>query len=85
MTEITLSGFIRRYESVSQQNIKRLSEDSCVLFFLLFMYLLSKSIVQTLYFSLRELQAAKGPLGLHIERDMYWIPKTIAQIKAGDN
>lgn len=32
------------------------------------------------YFSLSELKAARGPLGLPIERDMYWEPKTLREI-----
>jgi len=32
------------------------------------------------YFSLSELTAAKGPLGLPIERDLYWQPKTLREI-----
>ena len=32
------------------------------------------------YFSLSELQAARGPLGLAIERDLYWQPKTLKEI-----
>ena len=32
------------------------------------------------YFSLSELQSVKGPLGLPIERDLYWQPKTLDQI-----
>jgi len=32
------------------------------------------------YFSLRELENARGPLGLPVERDLYWQPKTLAQI-----
>ncbi len=32
------------------------------------------------YFSLKELQSLKGPLGLGIERDLYWQPKPISQI-----
>jgi len=33
------------------------------------------------YFSLNELMTSTGPLGLHIERDMYWTPKTIAEVR----
>ena len=33
------------------------------------------------YFSLGELMSATGPLGLHIERDIHWKPKTIAEIR----
>src|SRR5689334_4169954 len=33
------------------------------------------------YFLLDELQSARGPLGLAIERDMYWTPKTIAEVR----
>ena len=32
------------------------------------------------YFSLAELQSVKGGLGLPIERDMYWQPKTLEEI-----
>ena len=32
------------------------------------------------YFSLRELEEVRGPLGLRIERDLHWQPKTLAQI-----
>ena len=32
------------------------------------------------YFSLSELKSATGPMGLHIERDMYWEPKPLKDI-----
>ena len=32
------------------------------------------------YFSLSELQSVRGPMGLPIERDMYWKPKTLEEI-----
>ena len=32
------------------------------------------------YFSLAELCTVKGPLGLPIERDLYWEPKTLRDI-----
>ena len=32
------------------------------------------------YFSLSELESAIGPMGLHIERDLHWTPKTLAEI-----
>ena len=32
------------------------------------------------YISLSELQSVRGPLGLPIERDMYWTPKTLGEI-----
>jgi len=32
------------------------------------------------YFSLKELESVRGPLGLPIERDLYWIPKTLEEI-----
>lgn len=31
-------------------------------------------------FSLSELEEARGPLGLPIERDLYWQPKTLEEI-----
>jgi hypothetical protein len=33
------------------------------------------------YFSLRELQEARGPLGLHIERDLYYEPKSLRELR----
>lgn len=32
------------------------------------------------YFSLTELESVRGPMGLPIERDLYWQPKTLEQI-----
>ncbi len=32
------------------------------------------------YFNLSELESARGPLGLPIERDSHWTPKTLEQI-----
>jgi len=32
------------------------------------------------YFSLRELEEVRGPMGLPIERDLYWQPKTLEEI-----
>jgi len=32
------------------------------------------------YFNLKELQSVRGPLGLPIERDLYWKPKTLKEI-----
>jgi len=32
------------------------------------------------YFSLTELESIRGPMGLPIERDLYWQPKTLEQI-----
>lgn len=32
------------------------------------------------YFSLSELESVRGPLGLPIERDLWWKPKTLAEI-----
>ena len=34
------------------------------------------------YFSLSELQKIRGPMGLPIERDLYWQPKTLEEIAA---
>lgn len=33
------------------------------------------------YFSLSELKRAKGPMGLPVERDKFWKPKTLKEIK----
>jgi hypothetical protein len=32
------------------------------------------------YISLNELMAVRGPMGLPIERDIYWSPKTLGEI-----
>ena len=32
------------------------------------------------YFSLAELEAARGPMGLGVERDLYWKPKTLEEL-----
>lgn len=32
------------------------------------------------YFSLKELEEVRGPLGLSIERDMHWSPKSLEEI-----
>ena len=34
------------------------------------------------YFSLLELESVRGPLGLPIERDMYFEPKTLSKVRA---
>ena len=34
------------------------------------------------YFSLAELEQVRGPLGLPIERDLYFTPKTLRELKA---
>ena len=33
------------------------------------------------YFSLRELEETTGPLGLHIERDLYFKPTPLSEIR----
>ncbi len=37
------------------------------------------------YVSIRELQEVRGPLGIGLERDLYWSPKPLSeiQVKAG--
>ena len=32
------------------------------------------------YFSLKEIESVRGPLGLPVERDLYWEPKTLEEI-----
>ena len=32
------------------------------------------------YFNLSQLQSVRGPWGLAVERDLYWHPKTLAEI-----
>ena len=34
------------------------------------------------YFSLNELESATGPMGLKLERDLYWEPQRLSEIKA---
>ena len=46
----------------------------------LFFGLVSGFEVELGYFSLKELQEAKGPLGLPIERDMYFEPQTLGKL-----
>ncbi len=33
------------------------------------------------YFSLSEMESVKGPLGLKIERDLYWEPKLLSEVE----
>jgi hypothetical protein len=33
------------------------------------------------YFSLSELENLRGPLGLKVERDLYWKPKPLSEVK----
>lgn len=35
------------------------------------------------YFSLDELESARGPFGLRIERDRYWNPVPLSEVMAG--
>jgi Protein of unknown function (DUF2958) len=35
------------------------------------------------YVSLNEMQAVRGPLGLGIERDRHWRPKTLREVRSG--
>ena len=37
------------------------------------------------YFSLKELEGIRGPLGLKIERDLYFKQKTLRELMDGDN
>ncbi len=34
------------------------------------------------YFSLSEVESIRGPFGLQIERDLYFTPKSVAEVKA---
>lgn len=47
----------------------------------IFFGLVSGFAVELGYFSLSELQAVKGPLGLPIERDLHFKPKTLKELK----
>ena len=35
------------------------------------------------YVSLDEMLAVRGPLGLGIERDLHWVPKTLREVRRG--
>jgi len=35
------------------------------------------------YFSLKELEAARGPLGLLVERDLHFSPKPLSEVREG--
>jgi len=48
----------------------------------LFFGLVDGHEVELGYFSLAELATATGPLGLHIERDKFWKPKTLGEVRA---
>jgi len=45
-----------------------------------FFGLVSRFEVELGYFSLKELQRVKGPLGLQIERDLYFEPQTLKNL-----
>lgn len=47
----------------------------------LFFGLVSGFELELGYFSLKELKGSKGPLGLLIERDLYFEPKTLKELK----
>ena len=47
----------------------------------LFFGLVNGFEVELGYFSLKELEEAKGPLGLPIERDIYFEPTTMAEVR----
>ena len=46
----------------------------------IFFGLVSGFEVELGYFSLKELQEVKGPLGLQIERDLYFEPQTLGKL-----
>ncbi len=46
----------------------------------IFFGLVSGLEVELGYFSLSELQSVRGPLGLPIERDLYFVPKTLQEL-----
>jgi len=47
----------------------------------IFFGLVSGLEVELGYFSLRELEGVRGPLGLPIERDLYFEPKTLRELQ----
>lgn len=49
----------------------------------LFFGLVAGLDVELGYFALSELESVRGPLGLPIERDLYFEPKTLRELKAG--
>jgi len=46
----------------------------------IFFGLVSGLEVELGYFSLSELQSVRGPFGLPIERDLYFVPKTLQEL-----
>jgi Protein of unknown function (DUF2958) len=36
------------------------------------------------YFELEELEAVRGPLGLRIERDLWWTPAPLSAVRASE-
>ncbi len=36
------------------------------------------------YFSLDELRTVRGPLGLRIERDLWWQPAPLSRVRSGE-
>ncbi len=36
------------------------------------------------YFSLAELESIQGPWGLQVERDLYFVPRRLSEVKAGN-
>jgi len=47
-----------------------------------FFGLVDGQYVELGYFRLKELESVRGPLGLPIERDLHWTPKTLRQVRA---
>lgn len=47
----------------------------------MFFGLVSGLEVELGYFSLEELENARGPLGLPIERDLHWKERTVAEVR----
>ena len=51
----------------------------------IFFGLVSGLEVELGYFSLKELQEVRGPLGLQIERDLYFEPRTLKELLEKSN
>jgi hypothetical protein len=47
----------------------------------IFFGLVNGLVLEFGYFSLKELQSVKGPMGLPIERDLYFEPKTLRELR----
>lgn len=65
------------------ENDEKWSADSTTADFLMFGFcmLFDSTSAELGYVSMNELQSVKGPLGIGIERDLYWKPCRLSEVK----